>query len=173
MISHDKVTIKSYAGQHLQCFLRFFENFDTPDTVPSNKEEIRIKRKGLSDVLCYPKHNPMNYEHGWCHTKVANLVAKITSFQKNAIFQGNYYVMGREEERSGERSWGFCGDECFQNENIADNGILRFKDNIHVLSEKLCEHYVDASLFQTPQVESSQEYQDSQSQKFSTMRNDF
>ena len=153
MISHDKVTIKSYAGQHPQCFLRFFENFDTPDTVPSNKEEIRIKRIGLSDVLCYPKHNPMNYEHGWCHTKVA----KISSFQKNAFFQGNYYVMGREEERKEERSWGFCGDECFQNENIADNGILRFKDNIHVLSEKLCEHYVDASLFQTPQVESSQE----------------
>ena len=82
-------------------------------------------------------------------------------------------MLGREQERSRERSWGFCGDECFQDENIADSGILRFKDNIHVLSEKLCEHYVDASLFQTPQVESSQEYQDSQSRKFSTMRNDF
>ena len=173
MISHDKVTIKSYTGQHPQCFpphfLSFFDQDDTPDTVPSNKEEIRIKRKGHNDVLCYPKHNPMNYERGWCHTKVA----KISSFKKNALFQGNYYVLGREQERSRERSWGFCGDECFQDENIADSGILRFKDNIHVLSEKLCEHYVDASLFQTPQVESSQEYQDSQSQKFSTMRNDF
>ena len=99
MISHDKVTIKSYAGQHPQCFLRFFENFDTPDTVPSNKEEIRIKRKGLSDVLCYPKHNPMNYEHGWCHTKVANLVAKITSFQKNVFFRE--IIMYWEERRKG------------------------------------------------------------------------
>ena len=50
-------------------------------------------------MLCYPKHNPMNYEHGWCHTKVSNLVAKIRyKLSKNALFQGNYYVMGKEEE---------------------------------------------------------------------------
>ena len=157
---HSDLTIKSYTGQHPQCFpphfLSFFDHDDTPDDVPSNYEEIRIKIKGLSDVLCFPRWNPM-YGNGWCHTKVANLVAKITRFKRNALFQGNYYVMGREEERSGERSWGFCGDECFQNQNIANTGILRFKENIHVLSEKLCEYYVNASLYQTPQVESSQE----------------
>ena len=103
MISHDKVTIKSYAGQHPQCFLRFFENFDTPDTVPSNKEEIRIKRKGLSDVLCYPKHNPMNYEHGWCHTKVANLVAKITSFQ----ISGKLLCVGKRGGKERGKKLGF------------------------------------------------------------------
>ena len=56
-------------------FLSFFDNLETPDTVPSNKEEIRIKsRKGGKDVMCSPKHNPENEEHGWCHTKVAFLI---------------------------------------------------------------------------------------------------
>ena len=58
-------------------FLSFFDNIDTPDTVPSNKEEIRIERgKGQQDVLCYPKHNPENEEHGWCHIKVACLIPR-------------------------------------------------------------------------------------------------
>ena len=91
MISHDKVTIKSYTGQHPQCFpphfLSFFDQDDTPDTVPSNKEEIRIKRKGQNDVMCYPKDNPMNHEHGWCHTKVGNLVAKKAYFKKVFFFR--------------------------------------------------------------------------------------
>ena len=64
-------------------FLSFFHDDDTPDTVPSNKEEIRIKRKGQNDVMCYPKDNPMNHERGWCHTKVGNLVAKKGSFKKS------------------------------------------------------------------------------------------
>ena len=58
-------------------FLSFFDNIDTPDTVPSNKEEIRIEGgKGQPDVMCYPKHNPENEEHGWCHIKVACLIPK-------------------------------------------------------------------------------------------------
>ena len=81
---HSDLTIKSYTGQYPQCFpphfLSFFDQDDTPDTVPSNKEEIRIKRKGQNDVMCYPKDNPMNHERGWCHTKVGNLVAKKESF---------------------------------------------------------------------------------------------
>ena len=53
-------------------FLSFFNNLETPNTVPSNKEEIRIEiGKGQKDVMCYPKHNPENEEYGWCHTKVA------------------------------------------------------------------------------------------------------
>ena len=78
--------------QHLQLFaslhfLSFFDHDDTPDTVPSNKEEIRIKRKGQNDVMCYPKDNPMNHERGWCHTKVGNLVAKKAYYKKVLFFR--------------------------------------------------------------------------------------
>ena len=96
---HSDLTIKSFTGQYPQCFpphfLSFFHDDDTPDTVPSNKEEIRIKRKGHNDVLCYPKHNPMNYERGWCHTKVA----KISSFKKMLFFRE--IIMCWEESRKG------------------------------------------------------------------------
>ena len=51
-------------------FCSFFNNLETPDTVPSNMEEIVIQRKGQRDVMCHPKHNPENHEQGWCHTKV-------------------------------------------------------------------------------------------------------
>ena len=85
------MTLKNYTGQHPQCFpphfLRFFHDDDTPDTVPSNQEEIRIKRKGRKDVICYSNYNPMNYENGWCHTKVGNLVAKKAYFKKVLFFR--------------------------------------------------------------------------------------
>jgi len=111
----------------------FFDNIDTPDTVPSNKEEIRIERgKGQHDVMCYPKHNPENEEHGWCHTK------------------GNYYEVGREN--SHEKSWGFCGKDCYLDEDAPQTGILRMKEHIHILSDKLCESYLDISLQYKPQV---------------------
>jgi len=110
----------------------FFNHLDTPDTVPSNKEEIVIQREGQKDVMCYPKHNPENEEHGWCHTK------------------GNYYEVGREN--SHEKSWGFCGKDCYLDEDAPQTGILRMKEHIHILSDKLCESYLDISLQYKPQV---------------------
>ena len=91
------MTLKNYTGQHPQCFpphfLRFFHDDDTPDSVPSNQEEIRIKRKGRKDVICYSNYNPMNYENGWCHTKVGNMVAKNECFKK-VFFSGKLLFAG-------------------------------------------------------------------------------
>merc|ERR1719222_653123 len=105
----------------------FFDNLETPDTVPCNKEEIRIKsRKGGKDVMCSPKHNPENEEHGWCHTK------------------GNYYEVGRENDH--EKSWGFCGKDCYLDTDVPSIGIIRMKEHIHILSDDVCENFVDTSL---------------------------
>ena len=76
---------------------------------------------------------------------------------KKCFFQGNYYLLDNYDYES--KSWGFCSDECFLEEStdkIADLGILRMKDKIHVLPEKLCEKYLEYSLHQTPEVEDSQ-----------------
>jgi len=110
----------------------FFSNLETPDTVPSDKEEIVIKVEGQSAVMCHPKHNPENGEHGWCHTK------------------GNYYEVGNENDQ--EESWGFCGKDCYQDSDIPDTGILRIKEQIHILSEHLCETFLNISLLQKPEV---------------------
>ena len=59
------------------------------------------------------------------------------------------------------KSWGFCSDECFLDESVADTGILRLKDNIHVLPEKLCDKYLEYSLEQKPEVKESQEKEQS------------
>ena len=73
-------------------------------------------------------------------------------------FQGNYYSLENPENRT--KSWGFCSDECFLEEStdkIADLGILRMKDKIHVLPEKLCEKYVEHSFYgEVPEVRESQ-----------------
>ena len=66
-------------------FSRFFDNEETPDDVPSNKEEIRIRRQGQADVLCNAKFNPENYDYGWCYTKVADVKKSIL---KKCFFRG-------------------------------------------------------------------------------------
>ena len=64
-------------------------------------------------------------------------------------------MLANEEYES--KSWGFCSDECFLNKTVADSGILRTKDKIHVLPEKLCEKYVEYSFYgEVPEVKESQ-----------------
>ena len=64
--------------------------------------------------------------------------------------QGDYYVVGREKEN--HKSWGFCGKECFLDEDAPSTGILRMKDNIHILPDKLCERFLNISLTHEPEV---------------------
>ena len=68
------------------------------------------------------------------------------------LSQGNYYEVGREN--SHEKSWGFCGKDCYLDEDAPQTGILRMKEHIHILSDKLCESYLDISLQYKPQVDS-------------------
>ena len=59
-------------------------------------------------------------------------------------------MVGREKEN--HKSWGFCGKECFLDEDAPSTGILRMKDNIHILPDKLCERFLNISLTHEPEV---------------------
>ena len=123
-------------------FSRFFDNEETPDDVPSNKEEIRIRRQGQADVMCNAKFNPENYDYGWCYTKVDDVKKSI--LKKMLFFQGDYYKAG--EENLNLKSWGFCGRECYLEQRESETGILFRKENIQILPHNLCEQYLDRSL---------------------------
>ena len=97
--------------------------------------------------MCYPKHNPENEEYGWCRTKVA----KQLSIHNLFFSQGNYYEVGRENDH--ERSWGFCGKDCFLDTDVPSTGILRMKEHIHILSDDVCENFLDISLQSKPEVD--------------------
>ena len=77
---------------------------------------------------------------------------KIVEHQQKPFFlQGNYYEVGNEN--SHEKSWGFCGKDCYLEDDAPQTGILRMKENIHILSDDLCENYLEISLQYKPQVD--------------------
>ena len=98
--------------------------------------------------MCYPKHNPENEEYGWCHTKVAKQLSIQNLFFSS---QGNYYEVGRENDH--EKSWGFCGKDCYLDTDVPSIGILRMKEHIHILSDEICENFLDISLQYKPEVD--------------------
>ena len=136
----------------------FFAHEDTPDSVPRAFEEIRchcsphpvtivlrLVIKGKKDVLCNPPTNPVDESYGWCKT------------------QGDYYSIDNWKEV--HNGWGYCGADCYndqvckhhlgkhlgynlclQKEDVMDSGMIRTKSNIHILSEKLCDHYLAQTL---------------------------
>ena len=112
------------APNHKEC-QEFFKNPSTPDNFQD--KEIRITDKNGKDItICYPPTNPENYKHGWCRTK------------------GNYYDVDNVDTRS--KSWGFCGKDCFLNTEEQNYGVLRSKQNIEILSEDVCDKYLNMSL---------------------------
>ena len=42
--------------------------------------------------------------------------------------------------------WGFCGKDCFLDNKTINSGILRQKQNVEILSEELCEDYLNRAL---------------------------
>jgi len=113
------------APNHKECF-KFFKNPNTPNHFQG--KEIRITGKNGKDItICYPAMNLEDKSYGWCRTK------------------GNYYNVDREDTEL--ESWGFCGKDCFLDaENSEDTGVLRDKENIEILSEDLCDKYLNISL---------------------------
>ena len=106
---------------------KFFNNPNTPDTVPGELEEIRIQKQSEKEsVYCYPKTNPENPSYGWC------------------ITEGNYYDKNNIDGRY--RGWGFCGKDCFLDTDTMNSGILRVKKNVEILSEELCDQFLTESL---------------------------
>ena len=70
----------------------------------------------------------------------------------NVFFpQGNYYEVGKEDENK-TKSWGFCGKDCYLDTDAPDKGILRMKEHIHILSDQLCEKFLNISLEIKPEV---------------------
>ena len=105
----------------------FYDNEATPNSFPQDGKEIRIKDQlGKTIAFCFPNQNPENQTYGWCKTK------------------GSYYNPDMEDyEHVG---WGFCGKDCFLDTNTKNSGILRQKQNVEILSEELCDAYLDRSL---------------------------
>ena len=104
---------------------KFFSDEGTPDEVPEDVEEIHIK-KGSRSTYCYSKKNPENSKWGWCKTT------------------GNYY--NNKQQNRNMKGWGFCGKDCFTNHKQQDQGVLREKEHVSILDERLCEQYLNASL---------------------------
>jgi len=102
---------------------KFYASPNTPNSPPENKEEIKLHVGGKS-VLCYNRKNPQHSEYGWCYTK------------------GNFYVKGSGTKFKG---WGFCSDECYQDEREKMSGVLRSKTNVHVLDEPQCNDFLKRS----------------------------
>ena len=113
------------APNHKECE-EFFKNPSTPNDFQD--KEIRITDKHGKDItICYPPGNPENDKHGWCRTR------------------GKYYDVDNEDES--HKSWGFCGKDCFLDTEEAKNyGVLRSKANIEILSEDVCDKYINISL---------------------------
>ena len=59
--------------------------------------------------------------------------------------------MGRENDH--EKSWGFCGKDCYLDTDVPSIGILRMKEHIHILSDDVCENFVDISLQDKTEVD--------------------
>ena len=97
--------------------------------------------------MCNAKHNPEYEEYGWCHTKVPYFITFIMYF----FSQGNYYVVGNENYN--EKSWGFCGKDCYLDADVPSTGVLRMKENIHILPDQLCETFLNISLKYETKVE--------------------
>jgi len=107
----------------------FFADANTPDTVPSHVEEIKIIGGGKHNILCYPDKNPEDASFGWCRTR------------------GHYYDKDNPD-KEWDRGWGFCSKDCYLDPNSPDNGVLRSQKNVGVLPEKECLEFVRLSFWE-------------------------
>jgi len=111
----------------------FFNHRDTPNEIETFGKEVKIvSRSGKTLDICYPSKNPEKESFGWCRTR------------------GNYY--DPDNENHSKSGWGFCSKDCFLNTTTEAFGILRHKDNVEMLSDRLCEKYLRRTLESYTQV---------------------
>jgi len=111
----------------------FFNHRNTPDEIEKFGKEVRIiSESGKTIDICYPSKNPEKEDFGWCKTR------------------GNYYDPDNEDPY--ENGWGFCSKDCFLDKPTQAFGILRHKDNVEMLSNKLCTKYLQRTLESYTQV---------------------
>ena len=112
----------------------FFNHQDKLNTYNDVSREIRIESESGDDItLCYPSKNPENETYGWCHTR------------------GSFYNL--ENIKLEEKGWGFCNKDCYLDTKVKNSGILREKSGVEILSEKLCEKYLNRSLKNEDSIE--------------------
>jgi len=105
----------------------FFNHKETPDNTTDLVNEIRIVDQSGKDIaFCYPSINPENSTYGWCKTK------------------GDFYVLRKENQN--HEGWGFCSKDCYLDTDTENNGILRHQEGVEILSEELCDQYLNRSL---------------------------
>ena len=103
---------------------QFFDQQNKPQNF--NEEKRILGESGEVIALCYPMKNPEDETFGWCHTK------------------GNYYNL--DNYKLEEKGWGFCSKDCYLDNKMPESGVLRWKENVEILSENLCEKYLNRSL---------------------------
>ena len=113
---------------------KFYNSEGTPSTFSDIGKEFRIQAESGEDItVCYPSKNPANETYGWCKTN------------------GNYYDLDNYElEKEG---WGFCSKDCYLDTKVKNSGILREKLGVEILSEDLCEKYLNRSLYSEDGIE--------------------
>lgn len=117
--------------QREECKL-FFASSNTPDTVPTGKEELLVVDQHNDIHYCYRLESPNLGSDGWCTVSV------------DATEIG---------EKKSHLSWGFCGKDCYlaQTKEKANN-VLRKVDNVDILDESLCNRFLEASLENTRHI---------------------
>ena len=106
---------------------KFYEHQQKLHTKNDVGKEIRIQNESDEDIaLCYPSKNPENETYGWCKTK------------------GNFYHL--YDHKPDEEGWGFCSKDCYLDITESNSGVLRKKEGVEILSEKLCEAYLNKSI---------------------------
>jgi len=110
----------------------FFLNQNTPNTLHEGTVEIQIVQQGVEDVYCYRAESEEPGSRGWCHVS------------------SDYYGRRGVERSDGRTNWGFCSRFCYLNESEPQANVLRDKDDVAVLSDNLCQVYLNLSLAVEP-----------------------
>ena len=92
-----------------------------------DKDEAMIVGSDEKVHFCFKQFNPENRAFGWCPT------------------EGYFYDLSQQNKSA--KSWGYCSKDCFLEKSDFESGVLRIKNNVMVLSEKRCNHYLNWTLF--------------------------
>jgi len=105
----------------------FFNNPRTPKKVPDGDTDLIILKRSKA-VYCSNNVSALHDSHGWC--RIDADASRINSIR---------------DLTPETQSWGFCSRDCYINKNQG-NFILRKKDNVDILNDRLCQRFLKGSL---------------------------
>jgi len=118
----DKCQTSDPPPSHPECD-KFFSDPNTPNKIPAGDEELIIMTNS-NEIMCNHKHSPGKGSKGWC--QVNERVRSLTLIE------------------DGVDSWGFCSKDCHIPTD-AESSVLREKNDVDILDDRLCEKFVSAS----------------------------